>query len=741
MAANPGSEAEAAKPPSPPGSDAAPDFAQGNEPVTAKTSQPDEVTATHEEVAALLDEVPTASRNRNASVKVATEAAPAPMTAAAPTTPQPLTSSNPLRAKTTGSVPAYVPTLPPPGVGPGKKPTPGLPAFSSTTPAPLAASTTGRHKIPPTQSGSAPTASNVPAAFKISAAYPAFVADPSGAAPPPTPTPLTSRGLHAPASTPGPVSRQFVTIGRYQLLSRLAVGGMAEVYLARQGELSGFKTLVVVKKVLPHLAVKPDFIAMFLDEARIASMLDHPNIVRITEVGRAGDEYFLAMELVQGKPLAQMLQYAEKAKTPLPHNLAALVVANAAAGLHHAHQLMDASGHPLGLVHRDVSPQNIMVSFEGSVKVIDFGIARALGRLGDTTSGSLKGKLGYMAPEQARGEPVDARADLFSLGVVLWECVAGRRLFLRENELATLRGVVYEPIPSVGKYVEVDPALDAIVRRSVTRNIDERFQTAEEMRIALERWVFSCGGASTHDLATLMKSWFPAEHVQWQRAARLALDMQESDPPIEVSFPNLSTGKSGHSHTGTGRVDGVGSAGRFHAESSSRSYQPPLLAPIAPAPVPAPKKSWLHFAMPAGIGLSLLGAGALALALSTRRPVVDSSFEAHPTEAKPAAAVRPTVEILPGGEAMLNNQTAHQTPSPSPGSAPSTESHTVGTENAVEPARTPSESAAALAAKKKHASTAEKRAILRNYGRVPKARPSFKNPSGISSKPLRPNPF
>jgi serine/threonine protein kinase len=257
--------------------------------------------------------------------------------------------------------------------------------------------------------------------------------------------------------------QEFVTLGRYQLLSRLAVGGMAEVYLARQGELSGFKTLVVVKKVLPHLAVKPDFIAMFLDEARIASMLDHPNVVRITEVGRTENEYFLAMELVQGKPLASILQQSERAKTPLPHNLGALIVANAAAGLHHAHQLTDASGNLLGLVHRDVSPQNIMVSFEGSVKVIDFGIARALGRLGDTNSGSLKGKLGYMAPEQARGEPVDARADIFSLGVVLWECVAGRRLFLRENELATLRAVVYEPIPSVSKYAEVDPALDAII--------------------------------------------------------------------------------------------------------------------------------------------------------------------------------------------------------------------------------------------------------------------------------------
>ena len=161
----------------------------------------------------------------------------------------------------------------------------------------------------------------------------------AGVTPPPVSATASKGGLHAKVLTPGPVVQHFVSLGRYQLLSRLAVGGMAEVYLARQGELSGFKTLVVVKKVLPHLALKPDFIAMFLDEARIASMLDHPNVVRINEVGRTEDEYFLAMELVQGKALAAVLQQSERAKTPLPHALGALVVANAAAGLHYAHQV------------------------------------------------------------------------------------------------------------------------------------------------------------------------------------------------------------------------------------------------------------------------------------------------------------------------------------------------------------------------------------------------------------------
>lgn len=532
-------------------------------------------------------------------------------------------------------------------------------------------------------------------------------------------------GLHAPAPTPGPVVREFVTLGRYQLLSRLAVGGMAEVYLARQGEISGFKTLVVVKKVLPHLAVKPDFINMFLDEARIASMLDHPNVVRITEVGRAGDEFFLAMELVQGKPLATLLQQGERTKTPLPHNLAALVVAYAAAGLHHAHQLTDVAGNLLGLVHRDVSPQNVMISFEGSVKVIDFGIARALGRLGDTNSSSLKGKLGYMAPEQARGEAVDRRADIFSLGVVLWECVAARRLFLRENELATLRAVVYEPIPSPSNYSKVDATLEAIIMCALDRNPDERFQTAEEMRIALEKWTFAAGGTSTHDLSQLMKSWFPNDHVQWQRAARLALDMQESDPPIDVAFPSLAS-RSGQSRTGSSGSGGLGSGPRPRTDS----FSSPIRSGVMPAPSPEalnlrPKT---HRWFAAAIGLAILGAAAWLGYPYIQTYLHPAPPPAPPLADKPAPA-RPTVENLPV-----------------PGKAAASEGAPV-----AEPAHAhPPAGAAATddaAAKKKHAAAAEKRAIMREREPLFDI-PTMRRPSpyedrtpASKNREFRPNPF
>jgi serine/threonine protein kinase len=538
-------------------------------------------------------------------------------------------------------------------------------------------------------------------------------------------------GLHAPSSTPGPMIQQFVTLGRYQLLSRLAVGGMAEVYLARQGELSGFKTLVVVKKVLPHLAEKPDFIAMFLDEARIASMLDHPNIVRITEVGRTDSEYFLAMELVQGKSLSAMLQYSEKAKTPIPHNLAALIVANAAAGLHHAHQLTDASGTLLGLVHRDVSPQNIMVSFEGSVKVIDFGIARALGRLGDTNSGSLKGKLGYMAPEQARGEAINARADLFSLGVVLWECVAGRRLFLRENDLATLRAVVYEPIPSPSKFVQVDPALDAIIRRAVSRNVDERFQTAEELRIALERWVFSSGGASTHDLAAMMKSWFPKDHLQWQRAARLALDMQESDPPIDLAFPNLVASRSGHSRTGAGRLEGSGGVPKIRTESGNRLAGSPVLpAPILEVPDLRPK-FFRRLAIPLVIVLALAAGGAAIFFLLGKKPALAPTLDA-----KSITPVRPMVETLPAAP-KTERAAIDKGPSPAPVvKTPGPQERELGAP--------PEENTSGR--KRNRGSSGEKRAILHHEteaesGPIKRLSPIDDKPSINKNKEPRPNPF
>jgi serine/threonine protein kinase len=377
----------------------------------------------------------------------------------------------------------------------------------------------GRASLRPPSLGSqpavrAPTPSPLPAV-------------PGSDTPPPAqlqPTP--SFGLHATIATPG---AQLVRLGRYQIVERIASGGMAEVYLAVHGELAGFRTPVVLKKVLPHLASNQQFIDMFLDEARIASLLDHPHVVRIYEVARSGNEYFLAMELVQGKSLSALLRRSQGPDRshgiPLEPRLAALIISQAAAGLHHAHNLTDPLGNTLGLVHRDVSPQNLLISFEGSVKVIDFGIARALGRISDTQTGSMKGKFGYMSPEQARGEEIDLRTDIFALGVVLWEAVTGRRLFDRENDLATMRALVYEPIPKPSTVAAISPELESIIMRALARNSKLRFQTARDMATALERYVVSAGGASTSDLGTLMKSAFAQDHTSWRQTLRTAVNL------------------------------------------------------------------------------------------------------------------------------------------------------------------------------------------------------------------------
>src|SRR5450432_998169 len=324
-------------------------------------------------------------------------------------------------------------------------------------------------------------------------------------------------------------------IGRYQLIGRLAKGGMAEAYLGVCGELPGLHSLVVVKRILPHLSSNEQFVRMFFDEARIGTLLDHPNVVRIIEVGRDRDGYFLAMEPVQGKPLSALLRKAAHRKSPLGHAEAAFIVGQAADGLGYAHGLEDVEGHPLNVVHRDISPQNILVSFEGAVKVIDFGIASALGRITETIPGDLKGKIEYMSPEQASGAVADRRSDIFALGVVLWEALCGRRLFRRETELATMRAIVDKPIPRPPRAALVPPALERIVMRALEKEPKDRFQDAREMSLLLQQHAFASGGFNLVQLAARMKSLFPADHAGWKAAASAAVDIQGGARPRKIT--------------------------------------------------------------------------------------------------------------------------------------------------------------------------------------------------------------
>ncbi|HVU49934.1 MAG TPA: serine/threonine-protein kinase [Polyangia bacterium] len=417
-------------------------------------------------------------------------------------------------------------------------------------------------------------------------------------------------------------------LGRYQVIGRLATGGMAEVYLALSGELSGYRTLVVVKRILPHLASNQEFIRMFLDEARIAALLDHPNVVRIIEVGHDGDEYFLVMELVQGKPLSAITRKAAKDMNPLTPALSAYIVAQAANGLGYAHNLADAEGRPLGVVHRDVSPQNILVSFEGAVKVIDFGIVRALGRVSQTNPGGLKGKIEYMAPEQASSEDVDQRADVFALGIVLWEAVTGRHLFRRDTELATMRAIVDEPIPPPSDITPVHPQLEQIIVRALQKRREDRFQTAQEMAMALERYAFSQEGFSPLQLANYVKELFDTDLAQWKKTVSSALDIEVKPGALAKDsgrFPVINPDLPTRGPTVALRP-GSSSQVRPYAPGSDGSGREPTTDLGAGAPT---RRDWIWI----GSGVAAVALIALAGSVVLSRPRV-----ARPALPPPAPA-------------------------------------------------------------------------------------------------------
>ena len=307
-----------------------------------------------------------------------------------------------------------------------------------------------------------------------------------------------------------PPSSEF---GQYTLLERIAVGGMAEVWKARMKGVEGFQKTVAIKKILPHLTDSSDFVTMFIDEAKLAAQLNHNNIIHIYDLGKIGDDYFIAMEFVDGKDLRSILNSARAESRPLPLGLALLVGSRLASALDHAHRQKDFEGRPLGLVHRDVSPQNVLISYEGDIKLCDFGIVKAVTKASKTQMGALKGKLQYMSPEQAWGRPVDARSDIFSLGSLLFEMLTGRRLFSGESEMSVLDAVREGRIQAPR---DLDPRLplevNALVLKALARDPDDRFLTAGEMQREIDGILASLKPApSQADLGTYLHQLFAAE--------------------------------------------------------------------------------------------------------------------------------------------------------------------------------------------------------------------------------------
>jgi len=281
------------------------------------------------------------------------------------------------------------------------------------------------------------------------------------------------------------------TFGAYDLFGRLAKGGMAEIFLARQRAEAGASRFVVLKRVLPEVASDEQFVRMFTEEARIAMRLSHPNICHIYEVGKQDESYFIAMEWVNGVSLRNLVRRARPdGGVPIP--IAVKIISHIAEALHYAHRARDEQNKKIGLVHRDVSPQNIMVSYDGAVKLLDFGVAKTRKQKGDSDSGTVKGKFAYMSPQQCLGLTVDHRADIFGLGVCLFEALTGRSVYYRPTEFETMKAIVEEPVPSVReRNPKVPERLDAILKKAMAKDPRDRFETAGAMQTQLEEYLAS----------------------------------------------------------------------------------------------------------------------------------------------------------------------------------------------------------------------------------------------------------
>lgn len=295
---------------------------------------------------------------------------------------------------------------------------------------------------------------------------------------------------------------------RYRVIERLEAGGMAEVFRGEAASLQGFKKQVAIKRVLPHLAQNKNFIAMFLDEARLGARLTHANIVTVFDIGAADNTYFIVMEFVDGANLKALMEGLRKTGRRFPLKDAAYICMEACRGLSYAHEMQDDEGNDLDIVHRDVSPPNIMITKRGEVKLTDFGLAKATTQLEKTDPGVVKGKFSYLSPEAALGQPVDARADVFALGIVLWEMLAGRRLFLGETDYQTVKLVQQANVPSLRRLnPEVDEEFEGTLGKALARDPNERYQSARDFGDALASYLFSHKlKVTSYDIANLVKS-------------------------------------------------------------------------------------------------------------------------------------------------------------------------------------------------------------------------------------------
>jgi serine/threonine protein kinase len=452
---------------------------------------------------------------------------------------------------------------------------------------------------------------------------------------------------------------------KYRLIAEIGRGGMADVFLAVVQGPAGFNKLVVIKKARAELAQDPDFLAMFLDEARLAARLSHPNVVQTHEVGQEDDRYFIAMEYLDGQPLNRV-----RARLGAAFRVAmqVRVLADVLAGLHHAHELADFDGTPLGVVHRDATPQNVFVTYDGVVKVVDFGIAKAVDSSAETRTGVVKGKVTYMAPEQARGDKVDRRTDIFAVGVMLWEGIVGRRMWKGTPDIAVVHALVHGTVPPLREAApDVSPELAAIVERALSPNREDRWSTALELEKVLLAWLAASGDNPTaRDVGHFVAEKFADDRskvksliesqlrdVRWSGAyPRISsLDLPKIDPSQVLITP---TGKQRMTPTPSGETSIAGAPAV--PSSSSLTGVGTQVSAAQPAPQGRPLKLLVVGAVAAaavivlGVRFLLPSGPPAPASTATATTTAPSSAPAAPQVAAPApgqAAVKLTIRVTP----------------------------------------------------------------------------------------------
>ncbi|HUQ01178.1 MAG TPA: protein kinase [Kofleriaceae bacterium] len=501
--------------------------------------------------------------------------------------------------------------------------------------------------------------------------------------------------------------RQAIPFGKYLLLDRISVGGMAEVFKAKSYGVEGFEKVIAIKRILPSMGEDRDFIKMFIDEAKIVGQLSHANICQIFELGRTDGAHFIAMEYIWGKDLLQIQNRLRKLKGQMPVAMACFLIAKVCEGLDYAHKKRDALGRPLEIVHRDCSPQNILISYEGEVKMIDFGIAKAASRSSKTQAGVLKGKFGYMSPEQVRGLPLDRRSDLFSIGTILYECLTGDRLFVGETDFSTLEKVRNVNVPSPRSInPNIPEAVDAIIMKALARDAEDRYQWGSELVGDLQRYLMSQEQVFTaKSLAGWLKEAFAADLEKERQQlesfkkvgreglsagvphAEAKLDVVEhlgvagqSEDPTILGGPSFDDIIAEQAAAGNADVAAMVRGGQSHAQAQAQASAGDEFVEEGPTEIfgEISEVSALSENAPAA------GTPAVVVSPSMRQPRNPTPQPGRPTSSGPAVAPRntPPPQLSNPGDRTISPLAGMSIPVPSalqppPGASPASQAKTI----------------------------------------------------------------